>query len=136
MAEEAYVSEGRPIDTQWNQICSQLKMEFGETAFDSWLKPLTVGDFSNGVMNICAPTAFMKNWVVTHYSDRINKIWEQQNPNIKKINFIVQTGFSDRRSVDTSLLKKDIIDTDTAKYLRLQHQQQFVWACCRSQSCK
>ena len=106
MAEEAYVSEGRPIDTQWNQICSQLKMEFGETAFDSWLKPLTVGDFSNGVMNICAPTAFMKNWVVTHYSDRINKIWEQQNPNIKKINFIVQTGFSDRRSVDTSLLKK------------------------------
>ena len=106
MAEEAYVSEGRPIDTQWNQICSQLKMEFGETAFDSWLKPLTVGNFSNGVMNICAPTAFMKNWVVTHYSDRINKIWEQQNPNIKKINFIVQTGFSDRRSVDTSLLKK------------------------------
>lgn len=84
MAEEAYVSEGRPIDTQWSQICSQLKMEFGETAFDSWLKPLTVGDFSNGVMNICAPTAFMKNWVVTHYSDRINKIWEQQNPNIKK----------------------------------------------------
>ena len=48
MAEEAYVSEGRPIDTQWNQICSQLKMEFGETAFDSWLKPLTVGDFSKG----------------------------------------------------------------------------------------
>ena len=30
MAEEAYVSEGRPIDTQWNQICSQLKMELGK----------------------------------------------------------------------------------------------------------
>ena len=106
MAEEAFVSEGRPVDLQWGQICNQLKMEFGETAFDSWLKPLTVGDFKDGVMNICAPTAFMKNWVVTHYSDRINKIWEQQNPDIKKINFIVQTGFSDRRSVDTSLLKK------------------------------
>ncbi len=106
MAEEAFANEIRSIDTQWSQICSQLKMEFGETAFDSWLKPLTVGEFDNGVMNICAPTAFMKNWVVTHYSDRINKIWEQQNPDVKKINFVVQTGFKDRRSVDTSLLKK------------------------------
>lgn len=106
MAEEALVSEERTVDTQWGLICNQLKTEFGATAFDSWLKPLTVGDFNNGVMNICAPTAFMKNWVVTHYADRINKIWEQQNSSIKKINFIVQNGLSDRRSVDTSLLKK------------------------------
>ena len=106
MAEEALVSENRSIDLQWEQICSQLKMEFGETAFDSWLKPLTVGDFSEGVMNICAPTAFMKNWVVTHYSERINKIWEQQNPEVKKINFVVHAGFNNRRSADTSLLKK------------------------------
>lgn len=106
MAEEALVSENRSIDLQWEQICSQLKMEFGETAFDSWLKPLTVGDFNEGVMNICAPTAFMKNWVVTHYSERINKIWEQQNPEVKKINFVVHAGFNNRRSADTSLLKK------------------------------
>ena len=106
MAEEALVSENRSIDAQWGQICNQLKMEFGETAFDSWLKPLTVGDFNDGVMNICAPTAFMKNWVVTHYAERINKIWEQQNPEVKKINFVVHVGFNNRRSSDTSLLKK------------------------------
>ena len=102
MAEEAYVSEERSIDTQWGQICSQLKMEFGETAFDSWLKPLTVGDFNDGVMNICVPTNFMKNWVVTHYADRINKIWEQKNSEVKKVNFTVQV----RRTEDSSLLKK------------------------------
>lgn len=106
MTEEALVSENRSIDLQWEQICGQLKMEFGETAFDSWLKPLTVGEFNDGIMNICAPTAFMKNWVVTHYSERINKIWEQQNPEIKKINFVVHAGFNNRRSTDTSLLKK------------------------------
>lgn len=106
MAEEAFVSEERTIDVQWNKICSQLKMEFGETAFDSWLKPLTMGDFNNGVMTICAPTAFMRNWVVTHYSDRINKIWERQNPDVKKVNIIVQAGLSERKNVDTSLLKK------------------------------
>ncbi|MBR5598998.1 MAG: ATP-binding protein, partial [Alphaproteobacteria bacterium] len=57
-------------------------------------------------MNICAPTAFIKNWVIAHYSDRINKIWEQRNPEITKINFVVQTGFANRRTTDSSLLKR------------------------------
>ena len=74
MAEEAFASDVNPIDFQWNQICAQLKTEFGATAFDSWLKPLAVGNFNDGEMTICAPTAFMKNWVVTHYAERINKI--------------------------------------------------------------
>src|SRR5574344_2673875 len=41
-------------------------------------------------MNICVPTAFMKNWVIAHYSDRIHKIWEHKNPEIKKLQFVVQ----------------------------------------------
>ena len=101
MAEEAIKKNDKAVQDEWGQICSQLKMEFGETAFDSWLKPLSVGTYSNGVMNICVPTAFMKNWVITHYSDRIHKIWEHKNPNVKKINFIVQTNHT-----DSSLLKK------------------------------
>ena len=83
MAEEA-------VQDQWGQICSQLKIEVGETAFDSWLKPLTLGSFNDGVMNICVPTRFMRNWVITHYSDRIHKIWEKKNPAIKNVNFVVQ----------------------------------------------
>jgi len=107
MAEEAIKKNNNSVQDEWGQVCSQLKMEFGETAFDSWLKPLSIGSYNNGVMDICVPTAFMKNWVLTHYSDRIHKIWEHKNPNIKKINFIVQTHAS-----DNSLLKK-ILSTPT-----------------------
>ncbi len=91
MAEEAIVNEASVLD-QWGQICEQLKTEIGETAFDSWLKPLTIGSFDNGVMNICVPTRFMRNWVITNYSDRIHKIWEKKNSAIKNINFVVQSG--------------------------------------------
>ena len=110
MAEEAMKNNDSSVQDEWGQICSQLKMEFGETAFDSWLKPLSVGTYNNGVMNICVPTAFMKNWVITHYSDRIHKIWEHKNPEIKKIQIVVQNMMTtkDRASSlnDTSLLKK------------------------------
>ena len=91
MAEEAIVNDASVLD-QWGQICDQLRTEVGETAFDSWLKPLTIGSFSDGTMNICVPTRFMRNWVITNYSDRIHKIWEKKNPAIKNINFIVQAG--------------------------------------------
>ena len=74
MAEQA-INDLESVQEQWDQICSQLKNEVGDVAFDSWLKPLTPGSFSNGVMNVCVPTRFMRNWVVTHYSDRIHKIW-------------------------------------------------------------
>lgn len=109
MAEEAVYNEDVSINEQWNEICSQLKMEFGETAFDSWLKPLSISSFDNGVMSICAPTAFMKNWVIAHYSDRIHRIWERKNPDIKQVQFIVQnlTGHESAMQInDTSLLKK------------------------------
>jgi len=108
MAEQAIKNNEDSVQDEWGQICSQLKMEFGETAFDSWLKPLSVGQYAGGVMNICVPTTFMKNWVLTHYSDRIHKIWEHKNPNIKKINFVVQTTntISKIHCSDSSLLKK------------------------------
>ena len=101
MAEEALKNNNNSVQDEWGQVCSQLIMDFGETAFESWLKPLSIGSYNNGIMDICVPTAFMKNWVLTHYSDRIHKIWEHKNPNIKKINFIVSTHAS-----DNSLLKK------------------------------
>ena len=90
MAEEALVDTESSVHDQWGQICSQLKNEVGETAFESWLKPLTPGTFNNGVMNICVPTRFMRNWVITHYSERIHKIWEKKNPAIREVNFVVQ----------------------------------------------
>ncbi len=90
MSGEAMNITTEAVLNEWGQICSQLKQEVGEKAFDSWLKPLSVSSFSSGVMNISVPTRFMRNWVITNYSDRIHKIWEKKNPNIKSINFIVQ----------------------------------------------
>ena len=107
MAEEAINNNEFSVQDQWGQICTQLKSEFGETDYDSWLKPLSIGSYNDGVMNICVPTTFMKNWVITHYSDRIHKMWAQKNPEIKQVNFVVQTMNMDRfRNSDSSLLKK------------------------------
>lgn len=126
MAEEAIINNEVSVQDQWGQICSQLKMEFGETAFDSWLKPLSVGSFNDGIMNICVPTAFMKNWVITHYSDRIHKIWENKNPEIKKVNFVVQSvNVQTSHNTDTSFLKK-IVSTPTPQNIYASHSTNVI----------
>lgn len=110
MAQEALRDNDFSINDQWQQICGQLKLEFGETAFESWLKPLSVGSLNDGTINMCVPTSFIKNWVIAHYSDRIHKIWEHKNPEIKKIQFVVQNvaggSVNSLLKGDTSLLKK------------------------------
>ncbi len=111
MAVQALNNNDGSVQNEWGQICNQLKTEIGEKAYDSWLKPLSVGNFNNGIMNICVPTRFMRNWVITNYSDRIQKIWEKKNPDIKTINFIVQisdepTSTSGHSPACRSLLKK------------------------------
>lgn len=107
---ELKLGKEKSVTSQWGQICSQLRGEVGDTAFDSWLKPLTLGSFNNGTMNICVPTRFMRNWVITHYSDRIQKIWEKANPEIKELKFVVQSGNEENKGLYTpscrSLLKK------------------------------
>jgi chromosomal replication initiator protein len=109
VAKESLRNNECSINDQWGQICGQLRLEFGETAFESWLKPLSVGSLNDGVVNMRVPTSFIKNWVIAHYSDRIHKIWEHKNPEIKKVQFVVQNMGGSSSSLlkgDTSLLKK------------------------------
>lgn len=96
------------IQEQWGQICGQLKLEIGEVAFDSWLKPLNISAFNNDGVEIGVPTRFMRNWVLTHYSDRIKKIWEKKNPELKEINFVVCATEQDNGAAKCSSLMKQI----------------------------
>ncbi len=94
------------IKQQWGEISQQLKDEIGDVAFDSWVKPLNVSSFNNGQIEIGVPTRFMKNWVLAHYSQRIQKIWEKKNPELKNLNFVVQQIAQNNKASDSSLMKK------------------------------
>jgi chromosomal replication initiator protein len=38
---------------------------------------------------IAVPTRFLKNWVATHYSDRLLALWRAENQNVRRISFVV-----------------------------------------------
>jgi chromosomal replication initiator protein len=83
------VSVQATLDQEWARVRGRLKDEVGETAFRSWLKPLTVGDFSAGEVRIVVPTRFMRDWIRTHYADRIRALWSGENPRVRSVEIVV-----------------------------------------------
>jgi chromosomal replication initiator protein len=83
------MSVGGSLDQQWARVSGRLKEEVGETAYRSWLKPLTIGELKGGEISITVPTRFMRDWVLTHYADRIRALWSGENPRIQSVDIVV-----------------------------------------------
>ena len=77
------------IQTQWTRIKGCLRDEFGEAAFKSWLSPLTLADVQDGQARIAVPTRFLRDWVVTHYGDRIRALWAKEDAAVTGIDIVV-----------------------------------------------
>jgi chromosomal replication initiator protein len=79
---------------EWDRIKNRLKKEFGDSAFKSWVKPIVLDGMKNGEVELAVPTRFMRDWVMTHYADRIRALWSSENPSVKRISIKVSTGVS------------------------------------------
>ena len=42
------IQDTNSVQIQWEQICSKLKTEVGDTAFNSWLRPLEPASIEEG----------------------------------------------------------------------------------------
>lgn len=77
---------------EWDRIKTRLKKEFGESAFKSWVKPIVLDGIRNGEVELAVPTRFMRDWVLTHYADRIRALWLSENPAVKRVSIKVASG--------------------------------------------
>ncbi len=77
------------IKKLWTNIHVEMRKEFGEAIFRSWLKPLTLRAYYHGTMEVSVPTRFMRDWIQTHYSQRISTMCTEANPEVKRVQIVV-----------------------------------------------
>ncbi len=82
MTSQAHDSSG-DSNAQWTRIRARLRTEYGEAAFNSWLKPLALAAVDGDVVVMTVPTRFMRDWVMTNYADRIRDLWRHENPHLR-----------------------------------------------------
>jgi len=73
----------------WEQIRAQLQREFGAAAFKSWIAPIAPQSFDKGVLELAVGTRFMRDWVKTHYADRIRHLWTQNFGTAVRVDIVV-----------------------------------------------
>jgi chromosomal replication initiator protein len=65
------IAEIGTIETKWRRIQSRLRAELGEDVFTSWFGRVELDAYDGRVVQVSVPTKFLKNWLQSHYSDRL-----------------------------------------------------------------
>ncbi|MEK9722349.1 MAG: chromosomal replication initiator protein DnaA, partial [Rhodospirillaceae bacterium] len=86
------------IQNEWEAILSRLRAEVGETAFQSWLRPMRVRGFDDGWVRISVPTRFMRDWAAAHYEDRLAELLCEANGAVLGVDIVVHADIPDGKS--------------------------------------
>ncbi len=79
------------LGAYWKTVSELMRKDIGEAAFQSWIKPISVGGLENGILEILVPTRFMRDWINAHYLEKLTAEWANMNSEILEINIEVQS---------------------------------------------
>jgi len=82
------------VTQRWARVRGILRSELGDASYRSWLKPLTLVSVEGGRVRISVPTRFMRDWVISHYGDRLRDLWMDENPDVDSVDVFVQAPVS------------------------------------------
>ena len=77
-------------DAAWTAIRAQLRAEFGERTFLSWLDPLRLAGFEEGEVVLALPTHFTCEWVRNNFLERLRGLWAAALPQVRGVRLIVR----------------------------------------------
>ena len=69
----------------WSAICRRLRAELGEAVFSSWFARLELDSLEDYIAHLSVPTKFLKNWIQTHYAQRISTVVAGEFGGVKQI---------------------------------------------------
>ena len=59
------------LKDQWNSVLKKLNTEYGNEIFNSWIKNISIRNLEEEVLYFTVPTRFIRDWITSHYLDKI-----------------------------------------------------------------
>ena len=79
------------VGAAWEKMLPLLQKELGVTAYKSWIAPIVPARFEKGVLELSVATRFIRDWVRTHYAERIRHLWAQQFGTIIRVDIVISS---------------------------------------------
>lgn len=78
-------------EANFERVKAQLKARLGNDVYSSWFGRMKVAEASRGLIRLSVPTAFLRQWINSHYLDVITELWKQTEPSTLKVEIVVRS---------------------------------------------
>jgi chromosomal replication initiator protein len=78
-------------DECWSRVKDRLRGEVGEPIYNSWFARMELESIEAETVRISVPTRFLKNWIASHYGERLLGCWQHVKPELRRIDLSVRT---------------------------------------------
>lgn len=85
-----------PLAEAWEQVRGRLRAELGEDVFSSWFARIDLEGSDAGVVHLSVPTRFLKQWIQSHYGDRLLEIWRECSDTVRRVDLAVRSAVRPR----------------------------------------
>ena len=77
------------LAAQWARVRGRLQNEVGDVEYRTWLRQMSLGGLDGDEVTVRLPTRFLRDWVRTHYGDRLNALWQAENRRVRRVDIRV-----------------------------------------------
>lgn len=77
------------LTEQWRRVRSRLQAELGEATFNSWFKQVDLMGMDDGRVLLAVPSRFVRNWVQSHFAERLSALWHEEDPACLRVEVLV-----------------------------------------------
>ncbi|NRG16508.1 chromosomal replication initiator protein DnaA [Rhizobiales bacterium] len=75
---------------QWARVKKRLRAELGEDVYTSWFARVDLEGHDDGTVRLSVPTRFLKQWIQSHYRDRLMGLWQRECEDVHRIELTVR----------------------------------------------
>jgi chromosomal replication initiator protein len=76
---------------RWRRVKDQLRSELGEDVFSSWFGRMELEAVEQGSVRLSVPTRFLRNWIQSHYSEKVLLRWQSEEPDVTRLELTVRS---------------------------------------------
>jgi chromosomal replication initiator protein len=77
------------LAAQWHRVLDRLKQDVGEVEYRTWLRQMTLAGLDGDEVTVQLPTRFLRDWVRSHYGDKLSEFWQSENAAIRRVDLRV-----------------------------------------------
>jgi chromosomal replication initiator protein len=76
---------------RWRRVKDQLRAELGEDVFSSWFGRMELEAVDEGLVRLSVPTRFLRNWIQSHYSEKVLLKWQSEQADVTRLELSVRS---------------------------------------------